>query len=266
MAKHIIDASLYTLFGFFISIQSAQAFPSWEINISGNVDYAHIKGMAQTPRGGSPNTTDTQRPQFSEAGIDDEWYYDVGVGFSIYHFFLNFIYHHLQPDGRDKLERSLLTHSLQIPCGQDFSLSFDYDWYQVQIGNYFKVIKNIQLSPLVEGHWIHYHYEFASYPFASARSFTMAATNLGLGLRFNLNEWLLAELQATTSLPFSNLDINRINLVLNTSVKVQPHLVLRPQFSVGVFRIDYEDYQLIANHIRYTATPNIALGCTLAFI
>lgn len=266
MAKHIIETSLFTLFGFFISIQSALAFPSWEINITGNVDYAHIKGMAQTPRGGSPNTTDTQRPLLSEAGIDDEWYYDVGAGFSIYHFFLNFIYHHLQPDGRDTLERSLLTHSQQIPSGQDFSLSFDYDWYQLQMGNYFKVIKDVQFSPIVEGHWIHYHYEFASYPFASARSFSMAATNLGFGLRVNVNEWLLAEFQATTSLPFSNLDINRMSLVLNTDVKLHQHFILRPQLSVALFRIDYEDYQLITNHIQYTAAPNVALGVQLAIV
>ncbi|MGE3318951.1 MAG: hypothetical protein AB7I18_06605 [Candidatus Berkiella sp.] len=262
MIKHLKN----TLIPFFFITQQVYAFPAWEVNITANLDYAHIKGMAQTPRGGSPNTTDTNRPQLSEGGIHDELYYDVGAGFGIYHFFMNFIYHHLQPDGHDTLKSNLLTHNQLIPSGQDFNLSFDFDWYQLQMGNYFKVIKHLQLSPIVEGHWIHYHYQFASYPFASARSFSMAATNLGLGLRLNLNEWLLAELQATTSLPFSNLDINRLNLVLNTEYKLQPHLVIRPQISLGIFRIDYEDYQLITNHIRYTATPNIALGFTLAVI
>jgi hypothetical protein len=245
-------------------LQQANAFPAWEINIGGNFDYAHIKGMAQTPRGGTPYTTDLGRPQLSEADIDDELYYDIGVGFNIYHFFLNFIYHHLHPEGHDTLKRSLLTHNQQISGGQDFSLSFDFDWYQLQMGNYFKVVKGLQLSPIVEGHWIHYHYGFASYPLASARSFSMAATNLGLGLRFEITETILGELQATTSLPFSNLCINRINLVVNTELQLHQHLVLRPQASIGVFRIDYEDYQLITNHIQYTATPNIALGFTLA--
>jgi|GEM_PF-5592677 len=253
---------------FLLSLLAGQvdAFPAWEVNMATDLNYAHIKGMAQTPRGGSPNTTDTSRPQLSEAGIDDELYYDIGAGFSVYHFFMNFVYHHLQPEGRDTLKRSLLTHSQQIPTGQDFNLRCDFDWYQLQMGNYFKVVKGLQLSPIVEGHWIHYHYAFASYPFASARSFSMAATNLGLGLRFNITESILGELSATTSLPFSNLCINRINLVLNTNIQLQQHLILRPQASVGVFRIDYEDYQLITNHIRYTASPNVALGFTLALV
>lgn len=242
------------------------AFPAWEVNIAANLDYAHIQGMAQTPRGGSPNTTNTSRPQFSEADIDDEFYYDAGVGFSIYHFFMNFVYHHLQPSGDDTLHRALLTHNQRIPAGQDFNLRCDFDWYQLQMGNYFKVVKGLQLSPIVEGHWIHYHYSFSSFPIASARSFSMAATNLGLGLRFNITESILGELSATTSLPFSNLCINRVNFVLNTDVLLNQHLVLRPQASIAVFRIDYEDFQLITNHIRYTAAPNVALGFTLALV
>jgi len=261
--KRTLSASFYLLTLF---ASQVAAFPAWEVNLSAHGDYAHIEGMAQTPRGGSPNTTDPSRPQLNEAGIDDELYYDIGAGFSIYHFFLNFIYHHLQPEGHNMLKRSLLTHSQQLVAGQDFSLSFDYDWYQVQMGNYFKVVKGLQLSPIVEGHWIHYHYGFASYPFASARSFSMAATNLGLGLRFNIMESILGELQATTSLPFSNLCVNRINLVFNTDLQLHQHLVLRPEVAVGFFRIDYEDYQLITNHIQYTAKPNIALGFTLTIV
>ena len=253
---------------YFLTFFAAQvaAFPAWEVNLSAHGDYAHIEGMAQTPRGGTPYTTDISRPLLSEAGIDDELYYDIGAGFSIYHFFLNFIYHHLQPEGHNMLKRSLLTHNQQLVAGQDFSLSLDYDWYQVQMGNYFKVVKGLQLSPIVEGHLIHYHYGFASYPFASARSFSMAATNLGLGLRFNIMESILGELQATTSLPFSNLCVNRINLTFNSDLQLHQHIIIRPELAVGFFRIDYEDFQLITNHIQYTATPNIALGFTLALI
>lgn len=249
-----------------ISMNAAHAFPAWEVNMVADVNYARVKGMAQTPRGGSPNTTDSSRPLLSEAGIDDELYFDVGAGFSIYHFFLNFVYHRLQPEGSDTLKKALLTHNQQIAAGQEFSLRSDYDWYQLQMGNYFRFFRpGYEISPIVEGHWIHYHYAFSSYPVASARSFSMAATNLGLGFRFPVSEMIFGELQATTTLPFSNLSLNRINLVFHSNVLLTSHVALRPQLSLSIFRIDYEDFQLITNHIQYTATPNIALGCTLAF-
>ncbi|HRE33148.1 MAG TPA: hypothetical protein PLD88_14320, partial [Candidatus Berkiella sp.] len=99
----------------------------------------------------------------------------------------------------------------------------------------------------------------------SARSFSMAASNLGLGFRFPLGETIQGELQATTTLPFSNLSVNRLNLTLHKNIPLCPHIALRPQLALSIFRVDYEDFQLIANHMQYTAAPNIALGRTVAF-
>lgn len=245
---------------------TAYCFPAWEINMQADVNYARIQGMAQTPRGGMPNTTDTSRPTLREAGIIDEWYYDVGAGISLYHFFLNFVYRHLEPQGNDILKLGLRTHNQYIAQGQNIHLRMNYDWYQLQMGNYFKIFKpGFAIAPLIEGHWIHYGYTFSSPPFASARSFSMAASNLGLGFRFPVISSILGEIQATTTLPFSNLAINRVNLALHTCMPFNKHVEFRPQLNLSVFRIHYEDYQLIANDIRYTANPNIALGGTLAF-
>lgn len=250
--------------GFSIA-QASYSFPYYEANISGDLNYARIQGIAQTPKGGMPNTTDSLRPKLREAGINDEWYYDIGAGMQFYHFFLNFKYHHLQPQGSDQLKQGLLTHNQFIPQGQNINLRVDYDWYQLQMGNYFRLFKHYEISPIVEGHWIHYRYSFSSLPFASARSFSMAASNLGLGFRFPFGETIQGEIQATTTLPFSNLSVNRVNLTLHKNIPLCPHITLRPQLELGIFRIDYEDFQLIANHMQYTAAPNIALGFTLAF-
>jgi hypothetical protein len=145
-------------------------------------------------------------------------------------------------------------------------MRLDYDWYQLQMGNYFKFLKKgLEMSPIIEGHLIHYHYAFSSFPIASARSFSMAATNLGLGFRYTVSDALKAELQATTTLPFSNLSINRIELTLHTILPLYKHIALQPQLNMAIFKIDYEDFQMIANHIQYTAAPNIALGCALVF-
>ncbi|HRE33147.1 MAG TPA: hypothetical protein PLD88_14315, partial [Candidatus Berkiella sp.] len=82
----------------------------------------------------------------------------VGAGIQFYHFFLNFKYHHLQPQGSDILKQRLLTHNQLIQQGQNINLRVDYDWYQLQMGNYFRIFKQgYEISPIVEGHWIHYH-------------------------------------------------------------------------------------------------------------
>ncbi len=250
--------------GFFYAAISGPLASALTATLTAEDGKARVNGYAQTPKGGSAETTSFRRPSFAELGIKRNSLYHFAINLQHNDYFFNLDYLHLNPHGSDSLSQDLLTHSQFIPTKSEFGLNVEYDWYRFALGkNFYFSDKKWRIAPALLAEWLKYHYSFTAPPLGSSRSFTLLASSFGLQIHREFDKKFSGDIAATYTLPLSNLKLSTLSFALNYALVITPRLFIIPRITLGWLTIDYEDEQLVPNHIHYTATPYGTIGLNL---
>ena len=250
--KLITNIILFLLCSTFIS--SAFAIPI-KTAAFGNINYAHVDGFVQTPKGGSFGTTNMGRPDFDELDIAHDKFYSFGLEVTVCDYFGLLEYSHFDPHGSTILTQELITHSQLIPAGHSFDMNLEFDWYALGIGKNFFWNQTWTVSPQILLSWVKYHYEFQAPPIESARNFSLIGANIGLKLAHYFTPQLSADVKALIPLPLSNIHIIDVDAGLGLDIASSSHVTVIPRLAIGWLQLEYKDEQPIPNYIRYRASP-----------
>lgn len=246
-------------------ITFAFGLPS-NIGLSGAIEGAtgHCRGYVQTPKGGSPGTTDYERPSFEELGkrFDSFWQATIAARYNDYILEGNFLF--LDPKAYDTLSHALTTHARKLPAGSPFEMQVDYDWYVLGFGKQCGCFgPGWVFTPKIEVNWLHYRYDFNS-PFAqSQRAFTLITAGLNLAIEKPITQTVQLVGKIQFPLPLSNFTYLKVDIGINKYLLHSRCVTLSSYLKLGYLELDYEDEQTVPNHIRYTNFPYILCGLML---
>lgn len=240
---------------------------AWEYEIYARLGTAHIAGLAQTPKGGDVGTTSMNRPTFAEIEINHENFSDIGIGVSHCDYFAILDYQDFSPHGSTHLTNALITHNQFIPAGSDFNMHVYYHLTTLKAGRIFAISNtSLTIAPFLEGDYVQYHYGFDSPTAQSNRDFNLAGLSIGFIAEYQIDQAFSIDFTAKNTIPLSKLQISQLDLGINYTFNIQKHLSFTPRLSLGFERIDYEDNQIVPNHIHYQALPYGTLGFSLSFL
>jgi len=249
---------------FFIFLIFFPSLCSSSIYIYADGGYAHVTGFSQTPKGGAMYTTSFERPTYTEAGINTDSFYALGAGYEKENYFIEVEYENLNPHGSKVLTQNLTTHDKYIPAKNGFNMNVEWNWYSLGFGRQFHVDHIWIITSAIYANFMQYQYHFSSPVASSKRAFNMGALTVGVKFEYLFTSTFSSDIEAKATLPVSNLNIQNYTLGFNYKI-TSPHFEFVPRVAIGFLLIDYEDNQLVPNHMKYRAFPQGILGFNVIF-
>jgi hypothetical protein len=241
-------------------------------SLDGEFRYGNIEGFVQIPRGGGAGTTSSERPKFSEIGINHAaiGVPSIAVGWNNHNVYglANII----RLSGSDVLNETLISNGTTFPAGTHVSSDVRLDWYGLGYTYRFAYEYNsegslVSFYPAVGFALLNFDYNLNGTPGLSAsRGFAKAAPQLGLksewvpGGPFSLSAGILS------SLPFSTLPLLlSVNLTAGYQLWGRHDHGGMVYLGIGYDRIDEEDNQKVPNHIKASIGPEVVVGLKVNF-
>lgn len=237
---------------------------------------AKASGFNQIPRGGSQNSSSYRRPNFGELGIHHETYHTLGIGAQYHSWQMLYSHAAIHFEKSAILNEALLSHGKTLPVDLLYHFNIAVNKHQIQFKKqFFSLPKNNNFHFALLGNfdWLGYHYNFypidsqtsASTP-SSNRDFINFSCSLGSEFMYQWHPYFSSILSLSTSFPSFHLRISEAKLIQRFHPFNRYLSKLTPYVGISYFKIDLQDNQGLANHLRFTAKPYFFTGIEFLLI
>ncbi len=244
--------------------ENSNAF-SYSIGIS-YLD-SNLSGFVQTPAGGQPGTTSSNRPSFKELGFDRQSAIDAYGRILRGRHSLEVGGQWQRQSGKSVLEKDLVSQKQFFAAGSRVDADIQTDWYRL---NYLYALNNNidNISFAVGGGlvWFDFHYKLTGIDAKADRAYSKIGYRAGANIDWKLSNKLLVNAKLFAPIPLSNTpEIWTVELNSSYTFWNNGGSHLQAIAGIGYNRLDYEDDQKIPNHIRVEMAPYFRLGLQMDF-
>ncbi len=243
-----------------------------EVSLSASLgvllSYGPVDGSVQTPAGGEPGSSSSDRPTLDELGIDHTTFYDVlgGLQWRRFRFYLG--YQAIDLSGQTVLSESLTTHNVTFPAGTSVDSDIRFNLLRMGAGWKFSLARGrLELFPIGELGVLDFSYDISGGGVMTSRDYSKGYLGFGLAGRYRIGTRVSAILNAQASVPISNTpQITALTGGFEFDL-VPPGADARPSVFLGggVQRIEYQDGQELPNDINVDLGPFITAGLSVSF-
>lgn len=235
----------------------------------------HINGFNQIPRGGENESSSYKRPNFNELNIRNKAYHTLGIGAEYKSWQVLYSHAAIHLEKNAILNQSLFTHGKSLPIDTLYHFNIALNKHQVRIDKQFYPFKNKEVNMYLKSSvdWLAYHYHF--YPLesivqspapSSYREFTNLSLSIGTEVRYQWHPYFSSSIFFSSSLPKFHLQIVETKLIQRFHFIDKSLSKLTPYVGISYLKIDLEDNQGLANHLRYIAKPYFFSGVEFLII
>lgn len=261
----------YFLFICTIACNNAMAGETqFAVNIGSAFLHGSIDGFLQTPAGGNPGTTSSERPTFDELGFNTVSIYDgyVGVNRGRHEILVGAQFVRLS--GKSTLSKDLTSQNRNFSAGEVVDADIKTDWYRVnylyQLMALHVLGKSVIISPGAGVVLFDFHYELTGPEHKVDRACSKVGCRLGGELNWILTDKLSLKAHAFGSLPFPKTpSILSIELQGQYQLRKGRYINAKAVAGAAYNRIDREGGGTIPNHIRVEMGPLLKVGMNLEF-
>lgn len=237
---------------------------------------AKASGFNQIPMGGSQHSSSYRRPNFDELGIQHQVYHTLGIGAQYHSWQMLYSHAAIHFEKNAILNEALISHGRPLPVDLLYHFNIALNKHQIQFKKQFFSFpkdNNFHFALFSNFDWLGYHYNFspidaktsASTP-KSHRDFINLSCSVGTEFQYQWHPYFSSTLYLSTSLPSFHLSIYEARLIQRFHL-VNHHLTkLTPYIGISYLKIDLQDNQGLANHLRFTAKPYFFTGIEFLLI
>jgi len=244
---------------------SADGRVSSELEAGGAFLCGPIDGTLQTPSGGKPQTTSSDRPTLDELGIDHARTAKFWVNLRWAQNSLVFGGHLIRLSGDATLDTTLISQNRVFPAGAAVESDIQLDWYRLGYRRHISLecgSKTVELAPSLAAVLFPFHYELSSSAVDDVdRRYSKGGIQAGVDMKILVAERLELSARAALPIPYSN-SVN----ILSTSLQAEYEFFAAEDrglaFLLGVCleNICYEDNQAVPNDIEVDVGPVLFMG------
>ena len=249
-----------------------KADPGFGLELEGALRYGPIHGYLQTPSGGAPGTTSSQRPTFKELNIDDFLSPEASLDlrWRNHAFYGGASLVHL--DGNSTLDSTLVSQGTTFPAGAAVKSVIDLDLYRLGYQYSFswgtETGRRLTISPGAGVALLNFDYSLkaASGGLAAHRSYLVGGPQLGFSAEWTPPGRFSVAGGIFSSLPeVSNLFILSTQVTWGFRLWGHGERAGKIFLGVGYDWLDYEDNQPVPNHIKADFGPMLRFGINARF-
>ena len=246
----------------------------FHLTIEGMWMYGPVSGHLQTPSGGRPGTTSSNRPTLGEIGINTASIYDAQImpSFGDHGIYLGGQWVRLSGDAR--LEDTLISQGETFPAGTRVNSDVRMDWYRV--GYRYRIQRGDEAGAELPATEIysrlgvaildfHYRLEGAGSTRAD-RSYIKAAPQMGVEMEWHATKKFSVAAELTSTLPFPSMPwIVTAQLEGKYTFIEKNGLGISGFLGAGYEKISFHDHQDVSNEINADFGPMLTVGLELRF-
>jgi hypothetical protein len=236
----------------------------------GSFRYGAVHGFVQTPRGGSPGTTNNKRPTLKEMDIKYAAMGDVSLTAGLRNHAIYSGARLVQLKGENVLDSTLISHGMTFPAGSSVKGNVQLNWYQVGYQHRFFYSNgqgtSFGLNPAVGFALLDFKYKLEGGGSLADRSYMKVAPQIGLDW-----EWKPKGRFSVTGGVWGSLPIYDMPFILSTEVVGNFRLWGKGGsrgllfLGIGYDRVEYKDKQEVPNHIKADIGPEFIGGLQIRF-
>lgn len=242
----------------------------------GEYGLAKTKGFNQIPIGGSQNSSSYRRPNFNELNIEHETYHTLGAGVQFGTWQMVYSHSAIHLENNVALNEALFSHGKPLPSDVFYHFNIELNKNKIQLKKQFSSIpqyQNFHFAIFSNIDWLGYHYHF--YPLhqragvstpSSDRDFINLSFSFGTECQYQWHPYLSSVLSLSASLPLFHLQVSEARFVQRFHVFNTPMSKFTPYIGISYLKIDLQDGQGLANHLRFSAKPYFFIGMEFLLI
>ena len=251
-----------------------QTSGNFHLTLEGMWMYGPVSGHLQTPSGGRPGTTSSNRPSFGEIGINTASIYDteVTVSFRDHGLYLGAQWIRLSGDAR--LEEKLISQGETFGAGTRVNSDVRLDWYRV--GYRYRIqrgdeagaeLPNTEIYSRLGAAILDFHYRLDGAGSALAdRSYIKVAPQMGVEMEWHATKNFSLAGEFTSTLPFPSMPwIVTVELEGKYKFFEKNGIGLSGFLGAGYEKINFHDHQDVSNEINADFGPMLRVGVELRF-
>jgi len=236
--------------------------------------YGPVSGHVQTPSGGRPGTTSSDRPTFGEIGINTASIFDAEAMPALGDHGLYFGGQWVRLSGERRLEQSLVSQGQTFTVGSRVKSDVQLDWYR--IGYRYRIqrgdeagleLKNTEIYSRLGAAILDFHYQLDGPGSGDVdRAYVKAAPQMGVEMEWHATNHLSLAGELTSTLPFRSLPWIVTAQVEGKFRFIEKNgIALTGFIGAGYEKISFHDHQDLSNDINADFGPMLLLGLELRF-
>jgi len=251
---------------------AAQSGGNFHLSLEGMWMYGPVSGHLQTPSGGRPGTTSSNRPSFGEIGINTASIYDAEVLPSFRDHGMYFGGQWIRLSGERDLEERLISQGETFAAGSRVTSDVKLDWYRV--GYRYRIqrgdeagaeLPNTEIYSRLGAAILDFHYRLDGAGSTRAdRSYVKVAPQMGVEMEWHATTKFSIAGEITSTLPFSS-----IPWIVTTQLEAKYQFFekngvrLSGFVGAGYEKINFHDDQDVSNEINADFGPMLRVGLEL---
>jgi hypothetical protein len=228
-----------------------------------------IHGRVQTPRGGEPGTTSSDRPTLDELGIKNANPGDFRANMSWGHhgLYLGATIVHLS--GSNTLDSTLVSQGITFPAGSPADSQLKFDWYRLGYRYIFPVDwgnRTLEIAPSVGAALLDFRYRLSSQGIETVdRSYAKLGAQAGVSVTWPFMDNLSLVVEARAPIPVPHWpEITSVQGVIKYRFLEHDDLAISGMAGLGYDWIYYKDNQRVPNDLKVDL-PLGVLGLEVSF-
>ena len=249
-----------------------QSSGSFHLTLEAMWLYGPVSGHLQTPSGGRPGTTSSNRPSFGEIGINTASIYDAEVTASLRDHGLYVGGQWIDLSGERNLEEKLISQGETFAAGSRVKSDVKLDWYRV--GYRYRIqrgdeagaeLPNTEIYSRLGAAILDFHYKLDGAGATQAdRSYIKAAPQMGVEMEWHATRNFSLAGEFTSTLPFSSMPwIVTVQLEGKYKFFDKNGVGLSGFLGAGYEKINFHDHQDVSNEINADFGPMLMVGLEL---
>jgi hypothetical protein len=236
--------------------------------------YGPVSGHVQTPSGGRPGTSNSDRPTFGEIGINTASIFDAEVMPAMGDHGLYLGGQWVRLSGERNLEQSLVSQGQTFLLGSRVKSDVDMDWYRV--GYRYRIqrgdeagleLPNTEIYSRLGAAILDFRYRLDGPGAADVdREYVKVAPQMGVEMEWHATKNFSLAGELTSTLPFPSLP-----WIVTAEVQGKFRFVEKGKLGISGFvgagyeKISFHDHQDLSNDINADFGPMLLLGVELRF-
>jgi len=249
-----------------------QSSGSFHLTLEGMWMYGPVSGHLQTPSGGRPGTTSSNRPSLGEIGINTASIYDAEALPSFRDHGLYVGGQWIRLSGERDLEETLISQGETFAAGSRVKSDVKLDWYRV--GYRYRIqrgdeagaeLPNTEIYSRLGAAILDFHYKLDGAGATQAdRSYIKAAPQMGVEMEWHATRNFSLAGEITSTLPFSSIPwIVTAQLEGKYRFFEKGGVGLSGFLGAGYEKINFHDHQDVSNEINADFGPMLRVGLEL---
>lgn len=242
----------------------------------GEYGLAKAAGFNQIPKGGDQNSSSYRRPNFHELNIEHVTYHTLGAGLQYNTWQILYSHAAIHLENSAMLNQALFSHGKTLPIDAFYHFNIELNKNKIQLKKQFWSLpqnNNFHFALFTNIDWLGYHYHF--YPLVDAvgvsapsseREFINLSCSFGTEFQYQWHPYYSSVLSLSASLPFFHLHVSEARFVQRFHIFDTPLSKLTPYLGISYLKIDLQDGQGLANHLRFSAKPYFFIGMEFLLI